>query len=111
MAESALRSSSRYRPLPRLPKEPSRLSAVGVTEDGARSYHLATLASRVAGRAHLIQPAKGWRQVVGLRQRALPGRLPRPIDIKDHPAGSASIHQPSDLLVRRALATLALSKQ
>jgi hypothetical protein len=98
-------------PVAAVAKRAEPLEAVGLTEDGARSYQLATLASRVAGRAHLIQPAKGWRQVVGLRQRALPGRLPRPIDIKDHPAGSGSIHQPSDLLVGGEWATLEISKK
>jgi len=29
----------------------------------------------------------------------LPSRLPRAVDVKDHPAVSRSIHQPSGLLV------------
>ncbi len=39
---------------------------VGLTDDRARPYHLPTLAAPVARRTDLIQPAKGWRQVVAL---------------------------------------------
>jgi hypothetical protein len=41
----------------------------------------------------------------------LPGCLPRAIDIKDYPAGSGSIHQPSGLLVGGEWATLEIIKK
>ena len=87
------------------------MEAVGLTDDGARPYHLAALASGVARSTHVIQPAKGRGQLVGLRQGALPGRLPRPIDVKDHPALSCSIHQPSGLLVGGERATFEIIKK
>ena len=60
---------------------------------------------RVARSAHVIQPAKGRRQLVGLRQRSLAGCLPRPIDVKDDPGVVPSIQQASGLLVGREWAT------
>ena len=87
------------------------METVGLTDDGARPYDLSALASGVARSAHVIQPAKGGRQLVGLRQRSLAGCLPRPIDVKDHPAVSCSIHQPSGLLVGGEWATLEIIKK
>ena len=72
---------------------------MSLADDRARPHHLPTLAPRVARSTHVIQPAKGWRQLVGLRQSSLAGRLPRPIDVKDHPAVTFSIHQLSGLLL------------
>src|SRR5260370_1344608 len=72
---------------------------MGLTDDGARPHHFPTLAPGVASRTHVIQPAKGWRQVFGLWQGTLTGRFTRAIDVKDHPAVSRSIHETTRLLL------------
>ena len=61
-------------------KRAEPLETVGLADDGARPYHLASLAPGVASSTHVIQPTKGRRQLVGLRQRSLAGCLPRAID-------------------------------
>lgn len=83
------------------PNEPSRLSAVGLTDRRARANHLAALASSVARSAHVIQSTKGRRKFIGLGQGALPGGLSRPINVEDGPEVPLSIEQTSGLLVGR----------
>jgi hypothetical protein len=70
-----------------------------LTDDGARSHHLPTLAPGIASRTHIIQPPKRWGQLFGLWQGPLPGRFPRAIEVKDHPRLPCSIQQLSGLLV------------
>src|SRR5437660_8015502 len=62
-------------------KRAEPLEAVGLTDDGARPHHLASLAPRVARGTDLIQPAKGRRQVFSLGQGTLSSRLACAIDI------------------------------
>src|SRR5512135_220262 len=81
------------------------LEAVGLADDRARPYHLPALAPSVARSTHLIQPAKGLRQVFRLRQRPLPSGFTRAINVENNPRVVRSIHQTSDLLFMRERAT------
>jgi hypothetical protein len=75
------------------------LETVSLTDDGSCPHDLPPLASGVTRGTDFIQSAKGWGQVVSLRQRALPGCSTCTIDIKDDPGVPCSIHQSSRLLV------------
>jgi hypothetical protein len=57
------------------------------------------LASSVARCTHVIQSAKGRRQGVSLRKRALTGRVKRPVNIKHDPGASGSSHQSPSLFL------------
>ena len=81
------------------------LKTVRLTDDGASPHDLPALAPPVARSTDVIQPAKGRGQGFCLGQGALPGRLTRPIDVKDYPGASCSIHQASGLLLRHKRAT------
>ncbi len=57
-------------PIPSVPSVPKRaepLEAVRLTDRGAGTNYLPALASSVSRSAQLIQPAKGWGQLIGLR--------------------------------------------
>jgi hypothetical protein len=88
-------------PVAFVPKTAEPLKAVSLADDGSRPYHLPTLASHVARGADLIQSAKGWGQIVSLRQGALASGFARLINIKDDPLTTHSIQQASRLLVVR----------
>ncbi len=75
------------------------VETVGLADNGASSHHLPPLAPFVARRTDVLQPAKGWRQVFGLRQSSLRGRprashqcqrppTPFPLDPSTHPSAS-----------------------
>jgi hypothetical protein len=67
------------------------LVAGGLTNDRACPHDLPPLAPRVARSTHVIQPAKGRRQLFGLGQGALTGRFSRAINIKEDPRIPSSI--------------------
>src|SRR5437879_5800891 len=71
------------------------------TDDGPRPHHLPALAAPRARSTDVVQAAKGLRQVVALGSSALAGCFTCPIDVKDDPGISCSIHQTTCLLVRR----------
>ena len=75
--------------------------AMGLRNRCARANNLPAVAASVARGAHVIQPAKGWRKLIGLGQRTLPRCLSRSIDVEHDPGGSCSIQQDSGLLVGR----------
>ena len=75
--------------------------AMGLRNRCARANNLPAFAASVARGAHVIQPTKGWRKLIGLGQRTLPRCLSRPIDVEHDPGGSCSIQQVSSLLVGR----------
>ena len=75
------------------------LGTMSLADDGARAHHLPPLAPPVARRTDLIQSAKGWGQVLALRQGTLASGFTRAIDVKDYPARSCSIHQAPGLLL------------
>src|SRR5581483_3906651 len=74
--------------------------AVGLTTDGPCTDSLPALAPPVARGTHVIESAKGRRQVFGLRQRSLARCLTCSITVKNHPGVSRSIHQSPGLLLR-----------
>jgi hypothetical protein len=74
---------------------------MGLTDHSAGSHHFPALAPGVARGTDVIQPAKGWRQLLGLGQGALTGGFARAIKIKDHPRVPGSIRQPARLLFFR----------
>src|SRR5260221_4539273 len=55
-------------------KRAEPLEGVGLTDDGAGPHHLPALAPSVARSTDVIQPAKDWRQLLGLGQGGLSGR-------------------------------------
>ena len=62
--------------------------AMGLRNRCARANNLPAVAASVARGAHVIQPAKGWRKLIGLGQRTLPRCLSRSIDVEHDPGGS-----------------------
>jgi hypothetical protein len=93
MAESPLRSSTRRATVPAVAIRAEPVIAVSLTNGCPRTDHLSALTESRARGADVIQPTKGRRQVFRLWQAALPRRLTRAIDIKDHPTLTFSIHQ------------------
>jgi hypothetical protein len=88
--------------------------ALSLRDNRARPDDLPAFAPCVARGTDVIQPAKGRGQFFCLRQGALAGRLTRPIDVKDHPGSSCSIHQAPGLLLIRGIgegATLEIVKK
>ncbi len=77
------------------------LRAMGLSHRCTRANNLSAFAASVARGAHVIQPAKGQRKLIGLGQRALPSRLSRPIDVERYPGVTCSIQQASCLRVGR----------
>ena len=88
-------------PVASIAKRTEPLERVRLTDDGAGAYYLPTLAPGVAGSTDVIQSARGRGQLFGLRQSALAGRLPRAVDVKDHPGTPCA----PGLLVGRERAT------
>src|SRR5712691_5759813 len=94
-----------YRPAQFFPVEPvarvgeraEPLRGMRLPDDRAGADDLPTLAPGVAGRAQLTQPPLGSRQLRGLWQGALAGRLARAIDVEDHSLPACSINQPAGL--------------
>ena len=97
MTPSASASSSRYSPLPLFPKLPSRLSGVGLRNDGAGPNNLPTPAPGVPSSTDLIQATLGRGQVLRLRHGALASRSSRAIDVEDLPLDARSIQQLASL--------------
>src|SRR5579875_2177436 len=86
-------------PVSSVPETAEPLRTVRLRHRGACPDHLSSFASPVTRGAHIIQPTKGLRKLIGLGQGALAGRLARAINVKDLPGVSRSIHQFSRLLV------------
>src|SRR5712691_3248732 len=99
MTKSACASSLRYSPFPLFPKLPSRLSAVGLRNDGTGTDDFPTLAPGIPSRTDLIQATLGSRQILRLRQGARACRLTRPIDVEDLPLSTCSVQQFASLLL------------
>jgi hypothetical protein len=109
LAQSAeLRDLTRYRV--RLTEEKAReVNRVQKTLEDT-NLKLGDVVSDIMGKAsRLILQARGSSSVCG--NARLSGCLPRPIDVKDHPAVSCSIHQPSGLLVGEERATEQILKK
>ncbi len=67
--------------------------AVGLADRCTGTHHFSSLASRVARSTHPVQPALRLRQVVTVRQGALPCGFPRPIHVENDPALALPIKQ------------------
>ena len=88
-------------PVPSIPETAEPLITMRLRHCCPCPDNLPAFATSVARGADVTQPAKGWGKLISLGQGALPGCLPCPIKVKDHPAVPCSIPQPSGLLVRR----------
>ena len=86
-------------PVPPVSEPPEPLRTVRLRHRCPRPDHFPAFATPVARRADVIQSAKRRRKLISLRQGALPGGFPRPVNVKDGPGVPSSIHQSARLLV------------
>lgn len=69
------------------------MGAVRLRHGGPRPDCLSAFATSIARCTDLVQPTKSRRQVLPLRESALPRRFPRPINVKDFPGVPHAIQQ------------------